>query len=155
MKSILRVVTLLALGGGLGAIANAVSPVGLSWKEPLGKGLEAQVAAAGLAPVALDALRSLLDKGQALLVDARPEDEYRTGHLQGAISLPWGEVEARKRRIDGLPRGRPLVVYCANRFCESSLRLGMEFQKAGYSDIGVLVDGYDAWWDRGGTVEQN
>ncbi|MBL4845770.1 MAG: hypothetical protein JKY65_09605 [Planctomycetes bacterium] len=46
--------------------------------------------------------------GGALLVDVRTRGEYERGHLEGALNLPVGELEAR---LAELPRDRPLVVY--------------------------------------------
>jgi rhodanese-related sulfurtransferase len=140
-----RILILLAIAGLLAVTANAVSPRGLSWKEPLGKGLAAQFSAAGLTPVDLKSIKELIRKRSVLIVDARPRDEYDTGHLPGAVwSNPEGPLP---------PHDRPIVVYCANEFCESSLRLGESLKKAGFADVAVFVDGYDAWWNAGGQFE--
>src|SRR5512139_2370580 len=40
--------------------------------------------------VTIDELRDRLRAGKAVLLDARPEVEYRAGHLPQAISLPLG-----------------------------------------------------------------
>jgi phage shock protein E len=45
----------------------------------------------------------------ALLLDVRTQEEFAAGHLEGAINIPVQELE---ERIDELPEGRPLVVYC-------------------------------------------
>ena len=141
-----RILILLAIAGLLAVTANAVSPRGLSWKEPLGRGLVAQVAAAGLVPIELKSLKELVEKRVVLFIDARPRDEYSTGHLPGALWVtPEGPLP---------PRDRPIVVYCANEFCESSLRLGERLRREGYRNVGVLIEGYDAWWNAGGAVEQ-
>jgi rhodanese-related sulfurtransferase len=141
-----RILILLGIAGLLAVTANAVSPRGLSWKEPIGKGLAAQVSAAGLFPVSLISIPGLIETRSVLFVDARPRDEYNTGHLRGALwSGPGGALP---------PRDRPIVVYCANEFCESSLRLAEQLKKAGCTNVGVFIEGYDAWWNAGGSVEQ-
>jgi rhodanese-related sulfurtransferase len=46
----------------------------------------------------------------AQLVEALPEEEYREGHLPGALSLPLKQLTSERAAI--LDRGRPVVVYC-------------------------------------------
>lgn len=43
------------------------------------------------------------------LLDVRPEEEYRVGHLPGAINIPASELAQRLR---DLPPGREVVAYC-------------------------------------------
>jgi hypothetical protein len=47
------------------------------------------------------------------------------------------------------------VIYCANEFCEDALRLGRLMVQRGDADVGVFIEGYDEWWNRKGTVEQD
>jgi phage shock protein E len=62
-------------------------------------------------PTAID-LRELerLTAAGAQLVEALPEQQYREGHLPGAISLPLRQLTAQRAVL--LDRGRPVVVYC-------------------------------------------
>lgn len=46
----------------------------------------------------------------AQLAEALPAEEYRKGHLPGAISLPLRELTPD--RADVLDRARPVVLYC-------------------------------------------
>ncbi len=64
--------------------------------------------------VSIDELRVRLRAGKAVLLDTRPEVEYRAGHLPQAISIPLAELE---RRLAELPRNRTLVVYCRGPLC--------------------------------------
>ena len=54
-------------------------------------------------------LEPLLAAG-AQLVEALPEQEYREGHLPGALSLPLKELTPERAAV--LARDRPVVVYC-------------------------------------------
>jgi rhodanese-related sulfurtransferase len=60
-------------------------------------------------PIDLRELERLVSVG-AQLVEALPEEEYREGHLPGAISLPLKQLTAE--RAATLDAGRPVVVYC-------------------------------------------
>ena len=44
-----------------------------------------------------------------LIVDVRTEEEYDSGHLEGALLLPVQELEGR---LDELPIDKPIIVYC-------------------------------------------
>lgn len=48
---------------------------------------------------------------KATLVDVRMPDEYRAGHIPGAISIPADRIKAEARK---LPKGRalPIIFYC-------------------------------------------
>lgn len=54
-------------------------------------------------------VRRLVAAG-AQLVETLPEQDYRDGHLPGAISLPLKQLTAG--RAAELNRGRPVIVYC-------------------------------------------
>lgn len=148
---IARIAVLLAIAAVLGGVANALSPRGLSWTQPLGKGLRARAVEAGLNPVDLDQLRALRPKVR--LLDARRRDEFAIGRIPGAASVPWQEVDDGKIPLP--PEGGPTVVYCANEFCEDALRLGRLLVQRGDRDVGILIEGYDAWWNRRLPVDQD
>ncbi len=135
------------------AAANAVSPRGIPWRDPLGQGLRAKAALAGLVPVDLEAVRALLKDPAVVVLDSRPRDEFANGRLPGARSLPWAGVEEGR----GTPpqKDRPILVYCANEFCESSLRLGEWLRSKGHRDVALFVEGYEAWWNAKGPVDQD
>ena len=150
----LRKVLLLVMAAVFLAVAaNAVSPRGLAWKDPLGSGLRARAALAGIVPVDLGAARSLTQNPSVIVLDARPAEEYSLGRLPGARSLPWTRVE--EGRGSPPPKGPPILVYCANEFCESSLRLGEWLRARGYRDVALLIDGYEAWWNAKYPVDQD
>lgn len=138
-----RIAVLLAVALVLGSLANAVSPRGLSWKEPLGQGLRARVEAAGFTAIGA---AELLATKSAVIVDARPHEEYKIGRIKGAISLPWRDIDAGKPGTPP-PKDKPIIVYCANEFCQDSLRLAQWLDGQGYKDIAVYVEGWDEWWN--------
>jgi rhodanese-related sulfurtransferase len=57
-----------------------------------------------------DGLRSLLDRGDAQLVEVLPSEEYEEEHLPGAISLPLKTLDASTAAV--LDPSRPVIVYC-------------------------------------------
>jgi rhodanese-related sulfurtransferase len=59
-------------------------------------------------------LQKKFKAGEAYIIDVRPELEYASGHLTGAVSLP---VEELPKRLQELPRDRPIVAYCRGKYC--------------------------------------
>jgi rhodanese-related sulfurtransferase len=152
---IARIGVLIAVAVGLGSLANAVSPRGLSWTHPLGQDLRARVAAAGFTPIGTGEMELVFAGKSATIVDARPAEEFAIGRIPGALNLPWRGVDNGKSGTLP-PRGKPVVVYCANEFCHDSLRLAQWLDGQGFQSIAVYVDGYDAWWNGGkGAVDKD
>src|SRR5579863_6599876 len=55
-----------------------------------------------------------LSRGDAVLIDVRPAEEYEAGHIDGARSIPIDELE---RRLAELPADREVIAYCRGPFC--------------------------------------
>jgi predicted sulfurtransferase len=61
--------------------------------------------------ISLEELKEKLDAGADLVVvDVRSKEEFDQGHIPGAVSIPYAEIEARYRE---LPRDKEIITYCA------------------------------------------
>ena len=67
-----------------------------------------------LEPIRLEELSKRLRRRDMVVVDVRPVEEYRAGHIPGAISLPLPELS---RRIRELPKAALVVAYCRGPYC--------------------------------------
>ena len=70
-------------------------------------------------PVDRDVLLKRVREGVVTVLDVRPEEEYRAGHIPGAISIPLKEME---RRLSDLPRDQEIVAYCRGPYCVLSIQ---------------------------------
>lgn len=52
--------------------------------------------------------------GEVTVLDVRPPEEYRAGHLPNARSIPLAELRSR---LGELPRDREVVAYCRGPYC--------------------------------------
>ncbi len=59
-------------------------------------------------------LRSRMDRGSIVLLDVRPDAEFRAGHIRGAISIPLRDLE---KRLKQLPKRKAIVAYCRGPYC--------------------------------------
>ncbi len=77
-------------------------------------------------------------RGEVTVLDVRPVEEYRAGHLPRAISIPVGELEARLKELS---KGREVVAYCRGPYCvmaaEAVERLRARGFKAHRMELGV------------------
>ena len=60
-----------------------------------------------------DLLKRVKD-GSVTVLDVRPVDEYRAGHIPGALSVPLGRLDDLLAR---LPRDQEIVAYCRGPHC--------------------------------------
>lgn len=81
-------------------------------------------------PVASDELLRRVKKGEVTVLDVRPSEEFRAGHIPGAISVPMGELKAR---LKDLPRNREVVAYCRGPYCVMAIEAVELLRKKGFT----------------------
>lgn len=59
-------------------------------------------------------LQERLEQGKVVVLDVRPQAEYRAGHIRGAVSAPLEELESL---APTLPKRREIVAYCRGPYC--------------------------------------
>ena len=64
----------------------------------------------GVRRVTTAELKEALDKGTAIVVDVRTDEQYKAGHVKGALHIPEAEIVARSGE---LPRDKMIVTYCS------------------------------------------
>ena len=91
----------------------------------------------------LETINERVKEEKAILVDVRELVEWNAGHVQGAVLLPWREMQDKpdERKIrEILPKDIIVYTYCAVGY--RSLRAGKLLAKHGY-DVRPLKPGYD------------
>lgn len=88
-----------------------------------------------------DELIARMRKGDVVLVDVRPEDEFQAGHISGAKSIPLTELEVR---LAELPTDREVVAYCRGPFCAYAHEAVRRLRTAG-RQARRLEDGWPEW----------
>jgi rhodanese-related sulfurtransferase len=95
--------------------------------------------------VARDALIERVRNGEVTLIDVRPEEEYRAGHIPGAISMPLSFIEERLRE---LPRDRDVVAYCRGPYCLFAVDAVRALRAHGFRAV-RMDEGVPEWRARG------
>ena len=88
-------------------------------------------------------------KERITVVDVRRLEDFRAGHIPGAISLPQG----RWHTLAGLSKDRTTVLYCYSQTCKLGAAAAVEFASAGYPVV-EMEGGFQAWQDSGMEVER-
>lgn len=76
-----------------------------------------------------------------LVIDVRPEDEYRAAHLPYAVSIPLSEL---KSKLAKLPKNKEIVAYCRGPHCVFAVEAVRLLKKSGFQ-AKRLDDGVNEW----------
>jgi rhodanese-related sulfurtransferase len=85
---------------------------------------------------------------QIVFIDARARDIFQQGHIEGAMSLPAGELGAiLPAKVRNYLSGAVVVIYCQGADCHDSHDVAKRLQAANIdiSPIFIFNDGYPAW----------
>ena len=86
-------------------------------------------------------LKEMINGGKPfVLLDVREEWEYQMVHLEGAISIPFGELLKRFREIKP---GSEVIIYCHRGM--RSLDAAFLLQQLGFKSVKRLLGGIDRW----------
>lgn len=94
-----------------------------------------------LEPVDRKVLLARVRKGLITVLDVRPTEEYRSGHIAGAISLPLHELQ---ERLAELPRDQDIVAYCRGPYCVLAAQAVELLREHGFRVV-RLEDGVSDW----------
>ncbi|MDY6872135.1 MAG: metalloregulator ArsR/SmtB family transcription factor [Actinomycetota bacterium] len=103
----------------------------------------------GFEPVTPEELSRRMSSGEVVLLDVRPEQEYLSGHIAGAVSIPAADIEGR---IDELPDDGEYVAYCRGPYCVYADEAVAVLRGHGRS-AARLSEGYPEWWLSGRPVQ--
>ena len=83
---------------------------------------------------------------KAVFLDARSEEAFGAGHIEGAKNLPWEEFEQFYPEVmSDIPPSAVIVAYCDGETCSLSKELAFTLVAKGYSHARVLLDGWKQW----------
>lgn len=83
---------------------------------------------------------------EVVLVDVREKEEYREGHLPGAVSVPRGFLEM-KMSTEVPDQNAEIIAYCQGG--TRSLMAGVVMKEMGYSNVVSMTGGFGAWKQSG------
>ena len=99
----------------------------------------------GLVAVDREELIERVRRKSVTVVDVRPVEEYRAGHIPGAISVPLKELESR---LAELPKRQEIVAYCRGPYCVLAILAVETLRAKGYRAV-RLEESVQDWKARG------
>jgi len=116
---------------------------------------------AGKSEISTAQLKAALTDSSAIILDARPYDEYAVSHIPGARAVPakpgttpalyvGDAAEVAKDIPDKI---QPLILYCNGLFCGRSERLADDLTKLGYENVRRYQLGTPGWRALGGVMQ--
>jgi rhodanese-related sulfurtransferase/DNA-binding MarR family transcriptional regulator len=104
----------------------------------------------GFDPVDRGELLRRVRRGEVTVLDVRPVEEFRAGHLPRALSVPLEELEVRMK---DLPKDREIVAYCRGPYCVMAVEAVARLRQQGFRAVRLEMGVVD-WQAEGLPVEQ-
>ncbi|NOS86740.1 MAG: rhodanese-like domain-containing protein [Ignavibacteria bacterium] len=93
--------------------------------------------------IKIDFAKALFDK-KYRFIDARDISDYGAGHVQGALNIPFHEIEKYKDRLNDLPKDQVYITYCSSA-CDVSIDMAYYMAKLGFKKVYIFHGGWDEW----------
>lgn len=86
---------------------------------------------------------------EVVFVDARTALDYESGHIPGAVSVPYFEA---KDHLDKVPKDKWAIVYCECPTAEAR-QVADVLMANGYTKVKIIAEGLAGWRDLGRTLD--
>lgn len=86
------------------------------------------------------------DVADFVILDVRSNEHYQAKHIQGALSLPHAQINAR--RMSEFPADTLFVVYCWGVGCNGSTKAALKLSQLGFA-VKEMIGGIE-YWEREG-----
>ncbi|MBN2384221.1 rhodanese-like domain-containing protein [bacterium] len=103
----------------------------------------------------LQSVREKFDYGLAIFVDCRSREQYREGHIPGALSItPLDMDEMSMGFLHHCTPDLEYITYCDGTECDSSVIVANRFKAMGYDNVHIFFGGWIEWIKAGFPIEQ-
>lgn len=158
---------IIVIAGLCGVIVNAFRPNGVPLIQsgaPVstvqrGAAAPADTAATDTTKVAQGAIslaemKRRFDAGTSKIIDARDPDDFKAGHIPGAINIPYDKIPQYFDTLNSqVPPDADVIVYCHGPKCDFADKLATELKLMDYQHVSVFSGGWDQWSMSGYPIE--
>jgi len=86
-------------------------------------------------------LKQMMASGEPLfIIDVRSQDEYRAGHISGAVNITGVELGSV---LSSIPRDRKIIVYCSTS--QAAITNAQFLANKGFANVYALTDPYSVY----------
>lgn len=129
-----------------GVVSQLARPNALPWTADRLQRHARLARASDILPIDAEQALRQIERGEVIVLDARPESEYQLSHIPGAVSFSNRNRETVYAEFAAvLPQGQPLLVYCSSMECTDALELGRFLISQGHNDVRLLLGGMESW----------
>jgi rhodanese-related sulfurtransferase len=94
----------------------------------------------------------LINRKDAVIVDVREPNEFKSGHIPHARNIPFDQIKDRRKELEKL-KNKPLLLVCQTGSRSAQACGGL--LKDGFAQIVALSGGMAAWQQAGMPVEKD
>lgn len=87
-------------------------------------------------------LSLLVNKEDALVLDVRPDKEYREGHIVDALNIPFNQISDRMSQLEKYKQ-RPVVLVC--KMGQTTSGVAKQLRGQGFENVYRLTGGMSEW----------
>lgn len=99
-----------------------------------------------------EAYQIFISNKDYLFIDVRSEDEYNSGHIEGAIYIPVSEIE---NRLSEIPEDKLVIVYCDGSSCSRSNMAASILTEDGFKQVyNIGGGGIFEWREKGYPITE-
>lgn len=122
----------------------------IEWEEK-GYPVEIEESSAIGSVISVDDAYEIFKSGiDHLFLDVRLEDEYRNGHVEGALNIPVEELDSR---LEELPKDLKIIAYCCGPDCGRSGSAIEILIENGFTNLNEMIEGFPEWERKGYPVQ--
>ncbi|MDT8378568.1 MAG: rhodanese-like domain-containing protein [Desulfotignum sp.] len=145
-NTIRQAVFIMLISVAIGTAVNLIRPDGIPFVETWSMADKLATENGDTMAIPLSEAAALFEKDAAVFLDARTPAEYDQGHIQGAVNLPWHEVDNYfETVIMTLDPEAMVITYCDGEACSLSHDLALFLKDLGFARVKVLVNGWTLW----------
>jgi rhodanese-related sulfurtransferase len=104
--------------------------------------------------LSLSGTKDRFDKKNCVFLDARKPEEYKEGHISGALNFYGNELDTfAPRVIPQIPdKNKEVIAYCHGGDCDLSLLVARSLIETGYTRVEIFAGGWPEWKKAGYPV---
>jgi len=91
-----------------------------------------------------------VEAGNAIIIDTRGVNAFKSEHIAGSISLPAGSTEDQ---FKDLPPGKKYILYCSCSAEHTSVSMAFQMNQKGVAATYAMLGGTGAWKTAGFPME--
>ena len=125
-------------------IVNFIRPDGIRFKTVPDNTVTNDID--GLKKINISELIKKSSDPDILILDARPNADFQTGHIKGAINYPYNTFDDWiEAFITSVATGTNIIVYCSGPHCTQATEVGEILMEMGYENIVHFPGGMEEW----------